>query len=107
MAHYPLIIVTASISLAMLTVIGRAGPGGEANDPSGEANDPIPIIHPLVGRTIPQVVEQLGHPFFVEPLRESGGKLMFFENSRGDRYIIETDGSGIVVDAAVKHPESR
>jgi hypothetical protein len=100
MAHYPLIIVTASISLAMLTVIGWAGPGGEADDP-------IPIIRPLKGRTIPQVVEQLGHPFFVEPLRETGGKLMFFENSHGDRYIIETDGSGIVIDAAVKHPESR
>jgi hypothetical protein len=100
MAHYPLIILTASISLAVLTVIGRAGPGSEADDP-------IPIIRPLVGRTIPEVVEQLGHPFFVVPLRETGGKLMFFENAHGDRYVIETDGTGVVVDAAVKHPESR
>jgi hypothetical protein len=101
MARYPLIIVTASIALlAMLPAISWAGPGGSGDDP-------IPIIRPLVGRTIPQVVEQLGHPFMVVPLRETGGKLMFFENSRGDRYIIETDGTGIVVDAAVKHPESR
>jgi hypothetical protein len=90
----------AAILLATLTSVSRAGPG------VGE-DDPIPIIRPLVGRTIPEVVEQLGHPFFVIPLRETGGKLMFFENSHGDKYIIETDISNHVVDAAVKHPESR
>jgi hypothetical protein len=100
MTHYPFILITASISLAMLTASGRPGP-------SSEAEGPIPIIRPLVGRTIPEVVQQLGHPYFVVPLRETGGKLMFFENAHGDRYVIETDGTGIVVDAAVKHPESR
>lgn len=100
MARYPFVLVTASILLAMLPAIGRPGSGSEANDP-------IPIIRPLVGRTIPEVVHQLGHPYFVVPLRETGGKLMFFENAHGDRYIIETDGTGVVVDAAVKHPESR
>jgi len=43
----------------------------------------------------------------VIPLRQTGGKLLFFENSHGDYYIIETDISQQVISAAVKHPENR
>ncbi len=89
--------MAAALSLA-LNSICAAGAGDD---------DPVLIVRPLVGRTLDQVVEQFGRPFSVVPLRETGGKLLFFENSDGDRYIIETDGSNHVVDAAVKHPESR
>jgi hypothetical protein len=100
MAHYSVTIVAAAISLATLRAVSWAGAGGEDADP-------VPIIRPLVGSTVPQVVRRLGRPFMVIPLRETGGKLMFFENPRGDRYVIETDVSERVIKAAVKHPENR
>jgi hypothetical protein len=93
---------TAVLVLALWTGAARANPPA-ADDPPITA----PIVRPLVGSTIPEIVEQLGHPFMVTPLRETGGKLMFFENERGDRFIIETDITGRVIDAVVKHPESR
>ncbi len=77
-----------------------------AAQPQPTDNDD-PIIMPLVGRTLPQVVAQFGKPIEAIPLRETGGKLLIFETPHGDRYIIETDISNHVVDAAVKHPESR
>ena len=66
-----------------------------------------PIVMPLVGRTLSQVGEKVGRPIEAVPLHETGGKLLIFETPRGDRYIIETDVSDRVVDAAVKHPENR
>jgi hypothetical protein len=62
---------------------------------------------PLIGRTLSQVVEQFGRPIQATPLRETGGKLLIFESPHGDYYIIETDGTNHVVDAAVKHPVGR
>jgi len=100
MTRYSVTIVAAAISLAMLNAVAWAGPANEDADAG-------PTIRPLIGSTLPEVVRQLGHPFTVIPLRETGGKLLFFENSRGDRYIIETDVSQRVVSAAVKHPENR
>jgi hypothetical protein len=100
MSSYSVGLGIAAISLAMLTSIRRAGAGAGAEDS-------IPIVRPLVGRTIPEVVEQFGHPFFVVPLRETGGKLLFFETPHGEKFVIETDVTNHVVDAVVKHPESR
>ena len=100
MAIYPAAVGIAAIALAVF-----AAPSWAA---SGATNDnAVPIVRPMVGCTIPEIVEQLGRPFFVTPLRETGGKLMFFENAHGDQFIIETDGTGIVIDAVVKHPENR
>ncbi len=98
MARHSITIVAAAISLALLKAITWAG--------SGEA-DEVPIVRPLVGSTLPQVVRRLGRPYMVIPLRQTGGKLLFFENSHGDYYIIETDISQQVISAAVKHPENR
>jgi hypothetical protein len=70
------------------------------------ANDTL-LVKPLVGRTVEQVVEQFGRPIEAIPLFETGGRLFVFETARGDRYIIETDVSRRVVDAAVKHPHNR
>ncbi len=81
--------------------------GAWAGAQSGGQDDSAAMVRPLVGSTIPQVISLLGRPYSVVPLRETGGKLMFFENSRGDRFIIETDVSNHVIDAAVKHPEAR
>jgi hypothetical protein len=90
----------AAIALAVLATASWAA--------SGAINDnAVPIVRPMVGCTIAEIVEQLGRPFFVTPLRETGGKLMFFENAHGDQFVIETDGTGIVIDAVVKHPENR
>ncbi len=88
---------TAALCLAILTGIAFAQP------PDSSAS----IVRPLIGRTLPQVVAQFGKPIEAIPLRETGGKLLIFETSHGDRYVIETDVSNHVVDAAVKHPEPR
>lgn len=86
-----------ALCMALLTAAVQAQP----------SDNNVPIIMPLVGRTLPQVVAQFGKPIEAIPLRETGGKLLIFETPHGDRYIIETDISNHVVDAAVKHPESR
>jgi len=93
---------TAALWLATLTGIGWAQMSIDQFP-----DDQVPIIMPLVGRTLDQVVAQLGQPYEVFPLRETGGKLLMFENAHHDHYIIETDGTNHVVDAVVKHPESR
>jgi hypothetical protein len=98
MAIYSAALATAAIALAIVAAPSWAG------NPDDYA---VPIVRPMVGCTIAEIVEQLGRPFMSTPLRETGGKLMFFENAHGDRFIIETDGTGIVVDAVVKHPENR
>jgi len=95
-------IAAASLWVIILTGISWAQPTIESL-----RDDQVPIIMPLVGRTLDQVVAQLGHPYEVFPLRETGGKLLMFENARHDHFIIETDGMGIVVDAYVKHPDGR
>lgn len=99
MAIYPVTLGTAALALAILAAAGWAG--------SGASDNAVPIVRPMVGCTIPEIVEQLGRPFMVTPLRQTGGKLLFFENAHGDHFIIETDGTGKVVDAVVKHPEGR
>jgi hypothetical protein len=101
MARHPFILLTASILLAAVASLGWAGPDGVGNSYS------LTIVRPLIGSTLPEIVQMLGHPFFVTPLRETGGKLMFFENSDGDKFVIETDETDHVVDAFVKHRESR
>jgi hypothetical protein len=101
MARHPFIMLTASILLAAMAGIGWAGPDGGGDSYS------MPIVRPLIGSTLPQIVQMLGHPFLVTPLRESGGKLLFFENSDGDKFVIETDGTDHVVDAYVKHRGNR
>jgi hypothetical protein len=98
MAHYSVTVVAATISLALLKAISWAGPADA---------DRVPIVRSLVGSTVPEVVRRLGRPYLVIPLRQTGGKLMFFENSHGDYYIIETNISQQVVSAAVKHPENQ
>ncbi len=100
MAIYSAALGTAAIALAISAASSWAGPGATGDNR-------VPIVRPMVGCTIPEIVDQLGQPFMVTPLRQTGGKLMFFENAHGDHFIIETDGSGIVVDAVVKHPENR
>jgi hypothetical protein len=85
---------SAALCLAVVTAAASAQPG----------DNNVPIIGPLIGRTLPQVVAQFGKPIEAIPLRETGGKLLIFESSHGDRYIIETDVSNHVVEAAVKHP---
>ncbi|HKD69106.1 MAG TPA: hypothetical protein VKB84_19860 [Candidatus Binataceae bacterium] len=91
--------MTIAIGLTVLSSNSAAGQAGEA--------DTMPFVRPLVGSTLEQVVEMLGRPFNVIPLRETDGKLLFFENRHGDEYVIETDGTNHVVQAAVKHPENR
>ncbi|HXR35428.1 MAG TPA: hypothetical protein VN754_05740 [Candidatus Binataceae bacterium] len=98
MAIYSAAVGIAAIALAIVAAPSWAG------NPDDNA---VPIVRPMVGCTIPEIVEQLGRPFMTTPLRETGGKLMFFENAHGDQFIIETDGTGIVIDAVVKHPEGR
>jgi hypothetical protein len=98
MAHYSVTVVAATISLALLKAISWAGQADA---------DPVPIVRSLVGGTVPEVVRRLGRPYLVIPLRQTGGKLMFFENSHDDYYIIETNISQQVVSAAVKHPENQ
>jgi hypothetical protein len=100
MAIYSAAVGITAIALAVLATASWAAPGATADNA-------VPIVRPMVGCTIPEIVEQLGRPFFVTPLRETGGKLMFFENAHGDQFVIETDGTGIVIDAVVKHPENR
>ncbi len=95
-------IAAAALWITILTGVSWAQPATD-----GLRDDQVPIIMPLVGRTLEQVVAQLGHPYEVFPLRETGGKLMMFENARHDHFVIETDGTGIVVDAYVKHPVPR
>ena len=92
------------ITIAAAILLGLPNSNCAAGDGAADA---VPIVQPLVGRTLEQVVEQFGSPFNAIPLRETGGKLLFFENSDGDRYIIETDGTNHVIDAAVKHLENR
>jgi len=88
----------AALCLAIPATIALAQQPGD--------ND-VPIVMPLIGRTLSQVVEQFGRPIEAIPLRETGGKLLIFESPHGDHYIIETDASNHVVDAAVKHPQGR
>jgi hypothetical protein len=90
-------IATAALGLAIAAACGWAQQSGGG----------VPIVMPLMGRTLSQVVAQLGRPIEAIPLRETGGKLLIFENSQGDHYIIETDASNHVVEAAVKHPQGR
>jgi hypothetical protein len=100
MAVYHAALGTAAIALSILAATSWAAQ--RARD-----DNAVPIVRPMIGSTIPQIVRRLGRPFMVTPLRQTGGKLMFFENAHGDQFIIETDGTGIVVDAVVKHPEGR
>jgi hypothetical protein len=100
MALYHAALGTAAIALSLLASASGASAGARGDNA-------VPIVRPMVGCTVPEIVEQLGHPFLVTPLRQTGGKLMFFENERGDHFIIETDGTGIVIDAVVKHPQTK
>jgi len=95
----PLLIAAATAGLNLL--IATSGIWAQP-----AANDNL-LVRPLIGRTLSQVVEQFGRPVEAIPLFETGGRLFVFETPRGDRYIIETDLSRRVVDAAVKHPENR
>ncbi|GEM_PF-4937859 len=65
------------------------------------------IVTPLKGRTVEQMVAQYGRPIEAITLSETGGRLLIFVTPRGDRYVVETDVSGHVVSAAVKHPANR
>jgi hypothetical protein len=87
--------IVAALGLLLLT--------GNASAQQSAGN--VPFVMPLVGRTLDQVVEQYGRPIEAIPLFETGGRLLIFETPHGDRYIIETDVSGHVISAAVKHPE--
>jgi hypothetical protein len=98
-------LVTIAATVLWVTILTGISWAQPATD--GLRDDQVPIIMPLVGRTLEQVVAQLGRPYEVFPLRETGGKLLMFENERHDHFIIETDGMGIVVDAYVKHPDGR
>ncbi len=89
--------VSGALYVALMSAVVSAQPGG---------ND-VAIVMPLVGRTLAQVVAQFGKPIEAIPLRETGGKLLVFETAHGDRYVIETDVSNRVVEAAVKHPQDR
>jgi hypothetical protein len=91
MAHLSLILAALTIALAMPV---PSSPG--ESDDGG-------FVKPLVGSTIPEVVRLLGKPIEAIPLRQTGGKLMIFETRQHDHYVIETDATGRVVDAAVKH----
>jgi hypothetical protein len=88
----------AASILAAWTAIAWAGAGVTPDDS-------VPIIKPLVGSTLEEVVQRLGRPFQAFPLRETGGKLLFFETPNHDRFVIETGPGGIVVDAVVMHHE--
>jgi|SRR5579875_166933 len=64
----------------------------------------VPLaVHPWVGQTLDEVAAKLGTPVEAEPLRETGGKLLIWVKPNGDSYVFETDASGHVVDAYVKH----
>jgi hypothetical protein len=64
----------------------------------------VPLaVHPWVGQTLDEVTAKLGTPVEAEPLRETGGKLLIWVKPNGDSYVFETDASGHVVDAYVKH----
>jgi hypothetical protein len=109
MRKYPSATATlnATIAAVAMGTIVLTGIAWAQLDTYGLRDDQVPIIMPLVGRTLEQVVAQLGRPYEVFPLRETGGKLLMFENGRHDHFIIETDGTGIVVEAYVKHPDDR
>ncbi len=94
------IAIMPAIFLATPAAVSWAQPGA----PPEHA---VPIVRPMVGSTLDEIVAMLGKPFYVVPLRQTGGKLLFFESAHGDHYVIETDGAGTVVDAVVKHPEGR
>jgi hypothetical protein len=100
MTRFTIAVMPAAILLAMLAAVSWAQLGAAPEDA-------VPIVRPMVGSTLDEIVAMLGKPFYVVPLRQTGGKLLFFENAHGDHYVIETDGTGRVVDAVVKHPEGR
>ncbi len=87
------------LAVGVLVLTVSAGAQQSTND--------VPIVMPLKGRTLDQVVAQFGRPIEAIPLFETGGRLLIFETPHGDRYIIETDVSNRVVDAVAKHPENR
>jgi hypothetical protein len=93
------LLVASVVALVVLVPALSASAQQSAND--------VPIVMPLIGRTLDQVVAQYGRPIEAIPLFETGGRLLIFETSHGDRYIIETDVSNRVVDAVAKHPENR
>lgn len=102
MNSLPIAILTAAI---WATILVGMGWGQMSIDQLPD--DQVPIVMPLVGRTLEQVVAQFGKPYEVFPLRETGGKLLMFENEHHDHYVIETDAFNIVISATVKHPENR